>query len=149
MGNILFFSSAHGIPHGDGLFCRGSACPCIADDPSDQSSVSRRQTVMFINIQLRQRTDINLKLALDRQGIGQLIVQAMDSSMTNTSSFPSVISLSLYSLLPVLKLKIGRLTVFPASSSFISWLNNSTSSASRHSRSSSPFSSLGQISRFL
>lgn len=48
-------------------------------DPSDQSSVSRRQTVMFINIQLRQRTDINLKLALDRQGIGQLIVQAMDS----------------------------------------------------------------------
>ena len=59
--------------------CGNLACPCIADNPPDQSSVSRRQTVMFINIQLRQRTDINLKLALNRQGIGQLVIQTMDS----------------------------------------------------------------------
>ena len=51
----------------------------VTEITPDQSSVSRRQTVMFINIQLRQRTDINLKLTLDWQGIGQLVIQTMDS----------------------------------------------------------------------
>ena len=77
--NILFFSSAQ-ESH--------MAMVSFAEVPRVRASRTIRRIslpsvvgrqFMFINIQLRQRTDINLKLALDRQGIGQLIVQAMDS----------------------------------------------------------------------
>ena len=38
---------------------------CITDNPADQPAILRsRDPVMFINIQLCQSTDINLKLAL-------------------------------------------------------------------------------------
>ena len=38
--------------------------PCIPHDPAQQPSVGRRNPVVLINVQLGQRTDINLKFAL-------------------------------------------------------------------------------------
>src|SRR5699024_2522832 len=71
--------SSDRIPHGN-CSCRGSAPgPCITDNPADQTSVRSRDPVVFVYIQLCQRTDINLKLPLIRKSFGKLWIQAVNS----------------------------------------------------------------------
>ena len=50
-----------------------------AANPPQKSAVCRRNPIMFINIKLCQRTDINFKLVFRIQLISQCIIQAVDS----------------------------------------------------------------------
>ena len=59
--DVCFLSSSYRRPSGDRVLCTRSARSRITHNPSDQSAIRGRDTVVFVDIQLCQRTDIDLE----------------------------------------------------------------------------------------
>ena len=65
--DILILTAAHRRPALDRLLRGGSSRSRVPHHPADQSSVSRRDPVVLIHIQLGQGADVDLKFTLLRK----------------------------------------------------------------------------------
>ena len=90
---------------------------------------------MFINIQLSQSAEINLKFALLWQRIAEPVIQSMNSLDHQNIVFIQLQKITFIFSGSCFEIrKPASLTLFPSKSSSISLLNCSTSIASRHSK---------------
>ena len=74
---IVLFASANGSPSVNGFFGRVTSVFAVSYCASDQACVSGADSIVVVDYQLSQSTDINFKLVVCRHRAGKLVIQAV------------------------------------------------------------------------